>query len=648
MILSTPVPIFRTLLQRDRDPGLASLRLYMHARLLLMAGLSGLGLVLLRWHLEHRVDWLWLVPLFAVAGWSWLQRFPAHHYAVARLGTLLFLGIGFNDLLRPGQAVAWALFAMVGVPVYGTLLDGLWSGSVATITLLALWGCVGAHTPDLSLRLLVIFNGLSCLCFFFTSLAFTWIFGALVQRQRLSQGGIELAGETSRRLANTLADEVTISVGRLRAALTKGLPDRRSLKELQTLLASTRQSLPRDLPSVSVQPKQLLEEQRRTTHRAFLLMALLVSFAAGVATLLLHRDSWWLAGGLTAACSGLYFWGERLTIAWHWRLRLFLLTCLGVLALDVYLASPNTRASSLAFLPVIVFYACMLDSMAVAGIVCAAGLLLLGIEWKVTEIQAWPFYGTLLNIMGLSTLTMFSFGWLVGLGLRAQLNILASKEEELRASLKDYQRVVSTLFHDLANPLAVLQTLANMPPALLLPEDHDRTLRMVERLESVTLVARKQGPAQSAGGLFSLVALDGDLHDLFQERLDARRLTLRVAGPMGLNLRVNAQLRDNLLDQLLSNAVRYAPEGGLILLTVEPSDGGMHLCLRDSGPGFPVDVLRDLAKGAAPLPRADDRGELGNGFGLLLALAAARDLGGHLSLSNAGSGGALADLWLPA
>lgn len=645
MTLSFPSQLLRTLWQRDQDPHLDPLRLGLHRRLLLLTTLAGVGYALLRGWAEHRLSLLFLIPLEAGVAWLWLRGHPQHHRRLVRLSTLFFLGVGFADLLRPGQSAPWALFGLAVVPVFGTLVDGLVSGGLATVTLLSLWAWQGTHADNVDLRLMIIFTGLSSICFYFTSLAYTWFFGALLQRQGRSQSAIEQASTASQGLALTLSNMVSLAVDRLRGAQAKGLPDRRTLKDLNDLLVSTREALPRNLSDAPILPQRLLREQRRGAHKVYLFMAFGVSLATSAACVVLHIANAWIAIAMTAACGTLLWQGDRLPVSWPWRLRLFLLLCLAALSVDVTLARRDFPAASLAFLPLIVFYAGMLDGLGSASLVFLVGLGLLGVDHALTSGHIPAFFGTLMEIHALSSLAMLGIVWVVAPSLREQLDGLSTKEEELRASLHRYRQVVSTLFHDLANPLAVLQTLASLPPSLLQPEDQERARRMVERLETVTRTARRKVPAQGNG--IALVALDRDLHDLFQERLAVRGLSLAVTGPPDLMVRGEARLRDSLIVHLLSNAVRFAPEGGLIALEAAAHGGGVRLILRDGGPGYPEDVLADLARGAAPRPRPGARADLGNGFGLLLALSTARDLGGRLSLRNAASGGAVAELWLP-
>ncbi|MFG2986517.1 sensor histidine kinase [Streptomyces sp. NPDC048258] len=96
------------------------------------------------------------------------------------------------------------------------------------------------------------------------------------------------------------------------------------------------------------------------------------------------------------------------------------------------------------------------------------------------------------------------------------------------------------------------------------------------------------------------------------------------------------------LERIVSNLVVNAHRHGdtPVRVTVE----GRTVVVRDHGPGFPPDLLRDG-------PRrfhtgAKERGS-GHGLGLTIALGQARVLGAELRLDNAPDGGAVATLRLP-
>ncbi|MCX4631954.1 MULTISPECIES: sensor histidine kinase [unclassified Streptomyces] len=101
------------------------------------------------------------------------------------------------------------------------------------------------------------------------------------------------------------------------------------------------------------------------------------------------------------------------------------------------------------------------------------------------------------------------------------------------------------------------------------------------------------------------------------------------------------------LERIVGNLVVNAHRHGAtpVEVTVEVTVEGRTVVVRDHGPGFPSDLLRDGPRrfhtGAA------ERGS-GHGLGLTIALGQARVLGAELRLANAPDGGAVATLRLPA
>ncbi|HXC64928.1 MAG TPA: hypothetical protein VNZ67_11260, partial [bacterium] len=353
----------RTLWQRDQDPFLDELRWRLDLRLLMLTAAAGAGMSVLRWTTQGRLDFVPVVSLGALAAWFWLRGHPKGHRKVVRLLTALFLVIGLSDLARPGQSAPWALFCMVALPAYGTLVDGLAAGGLAALCTVgaSVWAA-GQPMPG-EIRLLAVFAGLASLCFYAASLTYTWIFGALVERRRVAQSAIAAATAAAGQLARTLGDEVTVANARLRSSLTQGLTDPRQTADLRQILARSRAALPQDQREAATDPERLLERQRQAAHRTFLLLATSVAAGAAVAIVLLQRKLWWLAAAVAALTGALYGWGQRGRLRWIWRVRLFLVLCLMAMVADLSLSQGQSPAASLVFLPLVVFYSGLLDSM---------------------------------------------------------------------------------------------------------------------------------------------------------------------------------------------------------------------------------------------------------------------------------------------
>jgi C4-dicarboxylate-specific signal transduction histidine kinase len=77
---------------------------------------------------------------------------------------------------------------------------------------------------------------------------------------------------------------------------------------------------------------------------------------------------------------------------------------------------------------------------------------------------------------------------------------------------------------------------------------------------------------------------------------------------------------------------------------VEVTVDGTTIRVRDHGPGFPEDLLRD---GPSRFRTADPNRSDGHGLGLTIAVAQARVLSAELRLANAADGGAEVTVALP-
>jgi signal transduction histidine kinase len=96
-----------------------------------------------------------------------------------------------------------------------------------------------------------------------------------------------------------------------------------------------------------------------------------------------------------------------------------------------------------------------------------------------------------------------------------------------------------------------------------------------------------------------------------------------------------------ILDNLLSNALRYAPAGGEVVLEGDERKGFVQFTVRDNGPGIPAERL----------PRIFDRfssfSDGGSGLGLALVRRLVESLGGQISVESRLGHGATFRFTLP-
>jgi len=104
---------------------------------------------------------------------------------------------------------------------------------------------------------------------------------------------------------------------------------------------------------------------------------------------------------------------------------------------------------------------------------------------------------------------------------------------------------------------------------------------------------------------------------------------------------------EQVIGNLLSNAIRYTPKGGTIDLHLETLQRDISLEIHDSGPGIPASALPYVFDRFYRADRSRSRADGGTGLGLAIARQLTRAHGGELLASNHPAGGALFTLRLP-
>ena len=117
------------------------------------------------------------------------------------------------------------------------------------------------------------------------------------------------------------------------------------------------------------------------------------------------------------------------------------------------------------------------------------------------------------------------------------------------------------------------------------------------------------------------VSLDEALAQIdlvFAKRLAEKRITLRVVKPPDTVL-VWADSRSfqyTVLNNLVSNAVKFSEPGAEIVLTILPQGDKVTISVADRGVGIPAKVLAGLFDPFKPTSRRGTAGEKGTGFGM--------------------------------
>lgn len=233
--------------------------------------------------------------------------------------------------------------------------------------------------------------------------------------------------------------------------------------------------------------------------------------------------------------------------------------------------------------------------------------------------------------------------------LAEAFNSMAGSLEHSEAARK---QLLADVAHELRTPLSVIQ--GNLEALLdgafpLTPESlapvYEEALHLgelVEDLRSLTL---------AEAGRLPLAKEPVDMGELVRGVGEAVR---PVASDGGVNLEVEAEPElwveadprriRQVLGNLLSNALRYAPQGSTITLSAHRQGPEVWVTVRDQGPGIPEEDLAQIFERFYKVDKS--RAEGGTGLGLAIAREFIEAHGGRIWAKN--EGGAVFTFALPA
>ena len=144
-----------------------------------------------------------------------------------------------------------------------------------------------------------------------------------------------------------------------------------------------------------------------------------------------------------------------------------------------------------------------------------------------------------------------------------------------------------------------------------------------------------------------LAALVQHSAERFGERLKARGFSLSIDAAPGLSASVDAQRIEQVLANLLENAMRHAVPPGPVTLTARADGAFAVLSVADAGPGVPANALPRLFDRLYRVEAARTRAAGGAGLGLSICKSIVEAHGGTIRAQAAAAGGLEIVITLP-
>jgi two-component system sensor histidine kinase TctE len=227
--------------------------------------------------------------------------------------------------------------------------------------------------------------------------------------------------------------------------------------------------------------------------------------------------------------------------------------------------------------------------------------------------------------------------------------------DRVRKQMAAQRRFIQNAAHQLRTPIATLTTQASF--ALRTQDGSERaevlgsiktSAMLLARLAAqlLTLSRAEPGSRRPRADRVDLVqagqlVLESLAGKAFDRRID---LGFEATADAAIVTGDGTMLREMIVN-LVDNALTYTPEGGSVTLGIARDDETIRLTVEDSGPGIAEQEREHVFERFYRIPgvQAD-----GSGLGLAIVREVADGAGGTVTLSEAGSGGLLVTVILPA
>src|SRR5438477_171301 len=215
--------------------------------------------------------------------------------------------------------------------------------------------------------------------------------------------------------------------------------------------------------------------------------------------------------------------------------------------------------------------------------------------------------------------------------------------ERLRALDDVKNQLLEDLSHDLRNPLAAILGFASILETTELGPERARD--MVRRLGNNTrklerFLAELLDFDQKTRGFRAVRREPTDVAALALTTAadwtsEERRVSVEGVEPVVVE--VEPALVERILENLIVNALKHAPPGGAVCVSVTPDSGGVAIRVGDSGPGIPDEFKPRVFSRYFRLPGTE---RSGSGMGLHMVSRFAEMHGGRVWVEDRAGGGA--------
>jgi len=259
-------------------------------------------------------------------------------------------------------------------------------------------------------------------------------------------------------------------------------------------------------------------------------------------------------------------------------------------------------------------------------------------------------FGVILTVLAVRMNRFLVENFMLARELASRNAVLQRTSEELAEAQEEKSRFLAQASHDLRQPIHAIGLFVEYLHGARMGRDGREVLGNIDRsLETLTRLCRSLldlssldvGRVRPAIGPVPLGEVMGEVVRQAAEAAALRGVTIRFR-PSRLWVRTDAALLHAMIQNLVSNAIKYAPDADL-LLGVRRRGGALSVTVTDTGPGIAAADQSRIFKEFVQIERADGPHADGLGLGLSIVRRLAELLGlGIRLVSQPGRGATFA------
>ena len=232
-------------------------------------------------------------------------------------------------------------------------------------------------------------------------------------------------------------------------------------------------------------------------------------------------------------------------------------------------------------------------------------------------------------IVALALLLLLAVGGYLFAQLRKAKQSLENKNQELEDLNATKDRFFGIIGHDLRSPLLALESVGNQMEYHLRKGNTDKLVNLSKLMDTTThrltglldnllnWALTQQGTLPNNPRPLHMRELSQQVLDMFALHAANKQITLENAIPDDLRVHADDTGMRTILRNLISNAIKFTPQGGQVRLSAKKEGSQVRVQIKDTGIGIPGEHLEHLFE-LKKERKAGTDGERGTGLGLVL------------------------------